>query len=106
MATGRLGVADLSATTNTTVYTCPASTFTVASVSICNRNSTTVTVRLAVAASSTPSASEYLEYDVQLLANGVLERTGLVLDAGKLLVAYSSAANVSVVAMGIETATA
>ncbi len=106
MATGRLGVADLSATTNTTVYTCPASTFTVASVSICNRNSTTVTVRLAVASSSTPAASEYLEYDVQLLANGVLERTGLVLDAGKLLVAYSSAANVSVVAMGIETATA
>lgn len=105
MATGRLGVADLSATTNTTVYTCPASTFTVASVSICNRNSTTVTVRLALAASGTPTASEYLEYDVQLLANGVIERTGIVLDSGKLLVAYASAANVSVVAMGIETAT-
>lgn len=105
MATGRLGVADLSATTNTTVYTCPASTFTVASVSICNRNSTTVTVRLAVAAAASPAASEYLEYDVQLLANGVIERTGIVLDSGKLLVAYASAANVSVVAMGIETAT-
>ncbi len=105
MATGRLGAADLSATTNTTIYTCPVSTFTVASVSICNRNATTVNVRLALATSSTPSASEYLEYDVQLLANGVIERTGIVLDAGKLLVAYSSAANVSVVAMGIETAT-
>ncbi len=105
MATGRLGTADLSATTNTTVYTCPTSTFTVASVSICNRNSTTVTIRLALASSSTPTAAEYLEYDVQLLANGVLERTGIVLDAGKLLVAYSSASNVSVVAMGIETPT-
>lgn len=105
MATGRLGAADLSATTNTTVYTCPASTFTVASVSICNRTASTVTVRLALAAASTPVAAEYLEYDVQILANGVLERTGIVLDAGKLLVAYSSAANVSVVVMGIETST-
>lgn len=105
MATGRLGAADLSATTNTTIYTCPASTFTVASVSICNRTASTVTVRLAIAASSTPAAAEYLEYDVQILANGVLERTGIVLDAGKLLVAYSSSANISVVAMGIETST-
>ena len=105
MATGRLGIADLSATTNTTIYTCPSSTFTVASVSICNRNSSTVTVRLALAATGTPSAGEWLEYDVQLLANGVIERTGIVMDAGKVLVAYSNSANVSVVAMGIETPT-
>lgn len=105
MATGRLGIADLSATTLTTVYTCPVSTFTVAAVSICNRNSSTVTVRLAIAAAGSPTAGEYIEYDVQILANGVLERTGLVLDAGKNIVAYSSTANVSVVAMGIETST-
>lgn len=106
MATGRLGAADLAATTNTTIYTCPATTFTVASVSICNRSSGTITARLALASSGTPTTSEYLEYDVQILANGVLERTGIVLDAGKLLVAYASGAGVSVVAMGIETPTA
>jgi hypothetical protein len=79
MATGRLGAQDLSATTNTTLYTCPASTFAIVNVSICNRNATSVTVRLALASSATPGGSEWLEFGVTLPANSVLERTGLVL---------------------------
>jgi len=106
MATGRLGTADLSATTNTTVYTCPASTFAVVSVSICNRGATSATVRIAVASAATPTNAEYLEYDSSLVSKGVLERTGIVMDAGKLLVVYSSAASVNAVVMGIETSTA
>lgn len=106
MATGRLGTADLSATTNTTVYTCPASTFAVVSVSVCNRGSTSATVRIAVADAATPTSAEYLEFDSSLVAKGVLERTGIVMQAGKLLVVYSSAASVNAVVMGIETSTA
>jgi len=102
MASGRLGAVDLAATTNTTVYTVPASKTASFSVNICNRNASAVTVRLALAATGTPSAAEWIEYDVNLPGNGVLERTGLMLDTGKLVVAYASAANVSVVAYGVE----
>ena len=102
MATGRLGTADLSATTPATIFTATAGKVTSFSVSVCNRNTTAVTFRLSLCDTSTAGADEYVEYDTALSGNSAFERTGLVLDAGKLLVAYASAANVSVVAYGYE----
>lgn len=103
MATGLLGQSALSATTNTTVYTVPTSYFAVFGISVCNRGSTTVTVRMSISASATPTNAEYLEFDAQIGPQGVLERTGLMAGAGKQIVLYTSGTSVSVSVFGIET---
>ena len=110
MANGILGSADLAAATYTAIYLVPVNTFSVATVSICNKNSTSITVRLAVAKTdplgvTLPAADDYLEYDVEVLPNGVLERTGIVIDESRQIYARSSATNTAVMVYGIETAT-
>ena len=110
MATGRLGTANITTTSNTTIYgPVAASTFSVVSVNICNRSSSAAaTVRVSVASSATPGLDEWIEYDTSIVASGVLERTGLVMKTADYLVVQVSSATptVSVVAMGIETSTA
>lgn len=103
MASGRLGANDLAAGTNTTVYTVPTDTFTIASVSFCNRGNQTLAVRLATADNDTPTNAEYIEFDTEIPPKGVLERTGIALGAGQKLVVRSSAVNCSAVAFGVET---
>lgn len=104
MASGRLGTpADLSATTNTSIYTCGATNFAVVNVTICNRNSSSVQVRIALSTSGTPANADYLEYGVTIPANAALERTGIVMSPTNQLVVYSSTANVSAIAYGVES---
>jgi hypothetical protein len=113
MATGRLGSTSLSTTTNATVYTVPSTTYSVFNVAFCNTQSSSVTIRLAIAANgASVGASEWIEYDVTVAPKGVFERTGLVADAGKAIVAWTSASttgsigsNVTVNVYGIETST-
>ena len=103
MAAGRLGTpANLTATTNTTLYT-NATTYAVCTVNILNRNTTALTIRLGLSATGTPGLTEWLEYDTVIPAAGVLERTGLVVGATQNLVAYASATGVTAMVYGIET---
>lgn len=105
MATGRLGVSAIAATTLTTVYTVPTGQYTVLNVSLTNRNTSAITMRMAVSSTATPNIQEYIEYDTVIVPLGVFERTGLVLNAGLNIVVYTSAANVGCTVYGIETST-
>lgn len=105
MATGRLGVQDLTADTDTTVYTVPVGSYAVANVSITNRNTTSISMKLAMATTGTPTAAEWIEWNTIIIPNGVFERTGLVLQGGLNIVANVNAENVGVTVYGIETST-
>ena len=103
MPSGRLGAIDIAASTYTTVYTVPASKVAVFTVSICNRNTLPARIRLSLSSTTgTPSNSEFIEYETVVDAFGVLERTGIVLDATKVLTAYSDISGLSIVAFGYE----
>lgn len=105
MATGFFG-ADLAATTNTTLATVTASTTSVGTINLVNRNSSSVYIRIAIAATGTPSASEYIEYDLELTPKGTpgatYNQSGLIAQASKNIVVYSDTANVSAAYWHIE----
>jgi hypothetical protein len=105
MASGVLGQVALASTTFTTVYTVPSNTLAYANVNVANRNATDITVRVAIAATATPTNSEYIEFNSFIAPNGVLERTGLVLDASKRVVVWTNSSNVSVNVYGVEQST-
>jgi|TARA_B100002019_G_scaffold46759_2_gene39454 hypothetical protein len=103
MANGVLGRVSLASTTLTTVYTVPVSTLAYVNINVANRTASNAAVRIALAQTAgSPSDAEYIEYDSFVAPNGVIERTGLVIDAGWSVVAFSDKANVSVQAYGIE----
>jgi hypothetical protein len=104
MPYGRLGAVDLAATTNTAVYTCPAGYSVTVNVNVCNRNGSAINIRLMVldGAIGTLADEDYIEYDFPIPANGVLERTGIVLTEGQVIGAYSDTADVTVQVWGIE----
>lgn len=105
MANGILGTAALTSSTNTTVYTVPAATFSIITINVTNRNAASRAIRIGISASATPADAEWIEYDAELLGNGVIERSGIVVDAGKNIVAYADSTDINVLVYGIETPT-
>ena len=72
---------------------------------VTNRSASAVTFRIAVAESGTPGNEDYYQYDTSLAANESFQRTGIMMDTTKVLVAYGSSGDISVVADGIEVDT-
>jgi len=106
MASGILGTpTDVPATTNTTIYTVPADNFAIVSINVTNRSTATRDIRIALAATGTPTNAEYIEYDTEIVANGTIERSGVVLQAGKNIVVYANSTDTTVMVYGIETST-
>lgn len=97
----RLAAADLAAATLTDVYTVPANRRATFTVNFCNRSAAERTVRLALCSGAIQNA-DYIEFDTALPANGVLERTGLMLTAGQLVRARANSTDVSCVVWGAE----
>jgi hypothetical protein len=102
MAIKKLGASAPTATTNTTVYTVPALKSAVANINLVNTGAATITVRLAIAATGTPGASEWIEYGATITPYGVLERTGIAMSAAENVVVYTDIATLAVRVHGVE----
>lgn len=100
----RLAASNLPAAQDVSLYTVPSLKRAVLSVSLCNRTNGPIKVRMGLAASAAPEDSDWIEYDVAVPANGVLERTGLALGAGQSVFVRADVAGLSAVAFGIEEA--
>ncbi len=100
MAQGFLGRADLLAATPTLLFTSDATPQTF-NVRFANRNATPAAVRIAITSGGAPAAADWVEYDMVLPANGIIDDNPLVASNGEAVYVYSSLANVSVRAHGM-----
>lgn len=99
---GMLGRLDVPAGADAALYTCAAGAGATLNLSMCNRTASVATVRVAITSGGAPAPADYVEYDTQLPANGILERTGLVMTAGEKLYVRADIAGISARAHGFE----
>mgnify|MGYP001456078460 FL=1 len=103
MASGVYGKVDVSSASTWTEIVAASAGTKVATLNVVNRQGAATTVRVALRdAVGNVTDADCIEYDVSLPANGVLERTGIVLDSSNGLHVYASAA-VSAVVYGIDS---
>ena len=103
MASGILGQTDItSANTDTSIYTVPSAKTASLTLSLVNRGTSSAAIRVGLCASGSIGNAEYIEYETILPPKGVLERTGIVMQATKQLVVRTDTANISASAYGFE----
>jgi hypothetical protein len=85
---GLLAFQELPSDTATVLYTVPTESLASFTLNLINTSAVLVMVRIALCSGSAPVPGEYIEYNAQLPASGVLERTGLVLQANKKVIIW------------------
>ena len=100
-----LGQSNPSATTATTLYTCPSATEAVVStIVVCNQDAADATYRIAIRPDGdTLAAEHYVAYDVTVgAADSTTLTLGITLDASDVITVYASTATLSFNAFGTE----
>ncbi len=109
MAKKVLGQSAPAATTNTTLYTVPASTEAIgSSIVVCNRCVSPASFRVAVRPASAAIANQhYLYYDLPILGNDTFIATiGITLATTDVVTVYATVADLSFTLFGSEASTA
>lgn len=102
-----LGQVAPSATTETDLYTVPASTETIVStITVANRSSSDATFRISISVNGAATATkDYVIYDATCAGNGLQAFTmGFTMDATDKIRVYASSANLSFNVFGSEIA--
>tara|TARA_B100001057_G_scaffold470968_1_gene532825 strand:- start:397 stop:1476 length:1080 start_codon:yes stop_codon:yes gene_type:complete len=103
MASGRFGAEDLVANLPQSLAQGTTDRWTACSISMCNRNNVSVKVGIAITETvNSISNLEYIDKDVELLPNTVLERTGIAIKKGQYITVISDGARISATAWGVE----
>ena len=100
-----LGQVAPAATTETDLYTVPASTQVVAStLSVANRSATDATFRISISVNGAATATkDYMAYDLTIGGNGYVAFTiGATMDSTDKIRVYASTANLSFAVFGSE----
>lgn len=102
---GNLGSAAPAANTDATLYAVPAGRKATGTLTVCNQNTSDVSIRFAIVPTGgigSVAAKDYREFDTTVSAKGVLEKSAIPLTAGAALLVRASATNVSFNMDGIE----
>lgn len=106
MANGVLGAWDLLPGVPQAIYVCNNDQATVLTLNFVNRSNVPANVRVSIGTGgSVQNAAEFLEFDTEVNAKGVLERTGLIVSPGMYLVVKSDAPKSNASCWGVEVGT-
>ena len=100
---GRLGALDVTATTAQEPYAVPSNKHATVTINVCNRGSSSGTVRIAhMDATGSAANEDYIEYETTVPGYGTLERSGIVMKAVSVIEIYASSGDFSVQVWGFE----